>query len=666
MTEQEVIDIIKENNRRKIQMASSYNPVTGEGSPLKRVKLSYFGGGQLWSYSAPVQMYKENKLFFDALQKTGSIEDLMKARGEDPKPFAVSQFINELTVLRFKYDFEFWAYITARIQDKSTKRLIPFTLNKPQRKVVTIFEEMRLKGEPIRAIILKARQWGGSTLVQIYMAWIQIIHKKNWHSVIIADVEDQARNIRGMYSRFALAYPVPFGKMEFVPFEGSSKNRMLVSRNCIVGVGSAQKPESLRSYDFAMCHLSEVGSYKTTLQRSAEDLIQSTRASIPDVPYSLEVLESTAKGVGNFFHREWLTAVTRESVYVPIFIPWFEIPRYQKHIKRYKQFINNNFHDEYTLTLWELGATLEGINWYITFKKGKNYSDWRMQSEFPSTSIEAFASSDMRVFNPRYVELARKSCLEPEFIGDINGLSRKGKEAFEKIEFMSDSRGNLFIWSKPDKTINVSDRYVVSVDIGGRTDKADYSVIKVLDRYWMMHGEGPEVVATWRGHLDQDLVAWKAAQIARYYNNALLVVESNSLDTDAESEGDHFLTILDEIVKYYPNIYARTDAEKIRQGLPIRYGFQTNLATKPMVIDILNAALRDEAYIERDVRSCDEMDTYEVKPNGSYGSVEGCKDDIVMATSIGLWTCFKYLSLPKVITYSHTPLSKPIISEASI
>lgn len=666
MTDKEINTIIKENGKRKAELESPYNPITGNGSPLERVHITYFGSGQFWSYSIPVPMYRDNQTLFDELVKQGSVEDLLRSRGMRPAPLNVSKFINELTTLRFKYDFEFWAYLTARIQDKSTKRVIPFKLNKPQRKTLAKLEKMRCEGAPIRAIILKARQWGGSTLVQIYMGWIQVIHKKNWHSVIIADVEDQARNIRSMYSRFAKEYPSIFDKVEFVPFEGSAKNRMIVGRNCIVGVGSAQKPENLRSFDFAMCHLSEVGSFKTTLQRSPEDLVQSTRAAIPDVPYSLEVLESTAKGVGNFFHREWLTAIEGKSSYTPIFIPWFEIPRYQKKIRSYTQFINDHFEDEYALFLWGLGATLEGINWYLSFKIGKNYDDWRMNSEFPSTAQEAFSSSDMRVFSPKYVLRARMNCTAPEFIGEISAKSQKGKEAFERIEFMPNSKGALYVWSKPDKTTNVSDRYVISVDIGGRTHNADYSIIKVIDRYWMMYGGGPEVVATWRGHLDQDLVAWKAAQIAHWYNKGLLIIESNSLDKDAETEGTHFLTILDEIVLYYPNIYARTDPEKVRQGLPIKYGFQTTVSTKPMAIDILNAAIRDDAYIEKDSRACDEMDTYEIKPDGSMGAVSGCHDDIVMATAIGLWACFKYLPLPKYIGYTQSSLSKKIISEASI
>ena len=79
---------------------------------------------------------------------------------------------------------------------------------------------MRLGNEPIRGIVDKARQWGGSTFTQVYMGWIQIIHKTGWHSVIIADVENQARNIRGMYTRLAKHYPKEAGGEIALPYEG--------------------------------------------------------------------------------------------------------------------------------------------------------------------------------------------------------------------------------------------------------------------------------------------------------------------------------------------------------------------------------------------------------------------------------------------------------------
>jgi hypothetical protein len=415
-----------------------------------------------------------------------------------------------------------------------------------------------------------------------------------------------------------------------------------------------------------MAHLSECSYWKSTEQRSAEDLAQSVRAAVTEVPYSMIVLESTAKGVGNFFHREWLTAIEGRSAYDPIFVAWFEVERYQKDIEDLPAFIGWMQSDPYASFLWSLGATLEGIKWYFDHRKAENYDDWRMKSEYPSTPTEMFQATGARVFPPGYVEMARKNNMEPEFIGEIYGRSQRGKEALEDITVHQGDRGQLYIWSMPDKTEQISNRYVVPMDIGGRGEEADYTIIRVFDRYWMKDGGMPEIVATWKGHLDQDLAAWKGVQIARFYNNALFIPESNSYDkTSIESEGDHFLTILDEVVKFYSNIYARTDPEKIRQGIPLKYGFHTNPSSKPMIIDLLNGALRDSLYFERDKRACDEMDTYEIKPNGRYGAVEGCKDDMVMATAIGVWACFKHLPVPKEIKprVKHTGRA---ISEATI
>ncbi len=84
-----------------------------------------------------------------------------------------------LDKLRFRHDFEYWCLKCVKISDKVTRRLIPFRLNAPQRRLAALLEQRRREGRPLRFIMLKARQWGGSTLVQIYFAWIQIIHRRN-------------------------------------------------------------------------------------------------------------------------------------------------------------------------------------------------------------------------------------------------------------------------------------------------------------------------------------------------------------------------------------------------------------------------------------------------------------------------------------------------------
>lgn len=58
--------------------------------------------------------------------------------------------------------------------------------------------------------------------------------------------------------------------------------------------------------------------------------------------------------------------------------------------------------------------------------------------------------------------------------------------------------------------------------------------------------------------------------------------------------------------------------------------FGTDLVTQ------MTKRLREILYIERDKRALDEIEWYELKPDGSYGAVEGKHDDIYMSRAIAL------------------------------
>jgi hypothetical protein len=658
---EKIDDILIENKKRLSELYSAYDPIRGIGSPIPRKKISYTFKGETEEWYCPVEMIEKEPLI-NAIVQAGSIEAVSALSGKST-PDKLYEYLNSE---RFKYDFEYWGVTTVKIQIKKTKKIIPFILNAAQRWYLSRLEKMRLAGAPIRVILLKARQWGGSTLTQIYMAWIQLIHKENWHSAIIADVDDQARNVRGMYKRLIDNYPI---KYTMAPHEGSSKNKIIQERGNIIGIGSMQKPENLRSFDFSMLHMSELGQWKETKLNKPEDLVQGTLIpTVPTVPLSMIVMESTAKGVGNFFHKEWVASYSGESSYDPVFIPWYSIEMYQENIpfNDYKAFVKN--FTPYHWFLWESGATLEGINWYFNYKKSYRYTDWMMQSQFPTNPQEAFQSTGQRVFPPIYVQDLRRSCTSPLYTGDIYPNAVKGPEALKIIRFEKHPSGNAWVWALPDKETNCLRRYVVTLDIGGKSSGADYSVITVLDRYWQIDGGSPERVFTWKGHLDQDLVIWKAIQVAKFYNNALFVPEDNSIDRKEGTEGDHFLTILDEIKEVYDNIYCRTPIEKVIEGVPAKYGFWTGHQNKTMIMDNLLACARDGMYTEKDSRNCDEMDSYEVKPNGTLGAVDGAHDDILMTTAIALWAATSHMERPIEINPETKKKSKTkqIVSEATM
>lgn len=652
-------EILKENDKRNAELDKHYNPLTGEGSPLERKLFSYEYMGSLVEYLVPVSMFDDPVI--QALNGS-SIEDVVGEVMDDYSFDDLETLYNQTVQIRLKHDFEFYAFTCLTIPEKVTDKLIPFKLNRPQRRLLKQLEKRRLEGKPIRTIICKARQWGGSTLTQLYMNWIQHYHKTNWNMAICALVDAQALHIENMFEETAKQFPKEFGEVTLRSYARTHKNRHYLERNSIIGIGSVKNPDNLRTFNIHLAHFSEVGLWTSTPRQSAESLAQSLRGTVQNLPYTMIVMESTAKGVGNFFHREWQNAVSGKSSYDPIFVPWFEIEIYRTDIKDKEKFIKSM--TDYDWFQWELGATLEGINWYKLHKSGENMDDITMFSEFPSTAEEAFSSTGRPAFNRLYVKKAEQSCQEPEIIGELRADSTKGKKALERIEFEKNPSGNLWVWAEPDATIRVANRYCVFADIGGKHKGADYSCAKVLDRYFMMEGGIPEVVAVWHGHLEQDLVAWKCAQLAKWYNNALLAVESNSLRKE-NKDGDHFLTVLDEIAPYYDNLFTRTDPEKVKEGVPTVWGFHTNMKTKPLLIDTLNASLRDEQYIERDRRAISEMIMYELKEDGTYGAPEGEHDDHVIITAGSVWLAWKYMDMPKLVKTKQKK-GKKVINEASI
>jgi hypothetical protein len=327
-------------------------------------------------------------------------------------------------------------------------------------------------------------------------------------------------------------------------------------------------------------------------------------------------------------------------------VAWFENHlEYNEPIKDKAEFVASM--GEYDKFLWSAGATLEHIAWYR--KKAQGYhNQWEMQAEYPTTPDEAFQSTGSRIFPITYVQSARQSCTDPLAVGDLHGASQKGKDAFKNILFEPRIGGFVSIWTMPHSLgmeksgKKYTNRYCAFGDVGGRSEKADYSSVTVLDRFMTQYGGVPTVCAEFHGHMDHDLFAWYAARLCMWYGKALLAIEVNSLQNDHGDaqrgfETNNSMTVLDEIKDYYDNLYYRVKPEQIQDKWTGVLGFNTNRSTKPMIIDALNGAMRDGAYEEKNLKACDEFDRYELKQNGTMGAVEGEHDDRVISRAGAIW-----------------------------
>jgi hypothetical protein len=689
-TSEAVMAILQENEQRNEEIRAKFNPITGEGSIGHRVKL------EIADFPFKVQYVPEEMMkvpLVRQLHEAGTIDQFLediigveyvalpKQQQEEERRKVIEQFVR----IRCRHDFAFWAALYVFIKQKGGGEDIHFRLNRPQRKLIMRFERMRKAGKPIRLILLKARQWGGSTATQIYMAWLQLMHRVGLNSLIVGHVKDASNEVKDMFDRMIKAYPIQMlyklgaeyndNEPKLVGVGASGNIHRIPQRNCKIKIGTAEKPDSARGGDYNLVHCTEVGLWKKTDGKTPEQIVRSACSGILMKPYTMIVYESTANGVGNFFHKEYIAAKKGKSQFEALFVAWFEIEQYAEPIitpldplspldplTQFATRLYNNRNNEdvasereepgaYLWSLWQKGATLEAIHWY-TLERSKYTSHADMASEYPSDDIEAFTFSGRKVFSAEDVEQFRAACKPPKWKGEIYGRADEGEDALENLRFRKEENGRLSMWQdvERDEEEDVLDRYLVIVDVcKGQTEKADFADILVIDRVYMMDGEPPSVVAEWHGHIDMDKLAWKATQVAAYYNNALLVIESNTLETNnTKGEAEYILNIIRDV--YGSQLYARKQsAEDIREGAPRKYGFHTNALTKKVVIHNLKQVIREHLYVEREEECLDEYLTYIETERGGFEAMEGYHDDRLMTRAIGMQICFYEMDLPRII-----------------
>jgi hypothetical protein len=686
-------EITAENARRKKEINRPYDPVTGEGCVGERLCLEIEDAPFPLLY-LPAPMMQETVC--KQLIKHKSIHRLFEENREEYTPKSHDNFWIHFCGLRTVYDFEYYCITHVRIRDKITAGDIPFRLNRPQRlKLLPPLEEMRLRQAPVRFNYLKSRQVGGSTLIQIYMNWIQTRHKINWNSVVCAHVKEAAIRIRAMYER-AVENMIPVEGIKYTigNYKNTQNIKQLPERGCLITVGTAMEPDSVRSDDVKMAHLSEMAYYPATENNNPELIEATITSSIPEEPYTLIGRETTANGIGDYFYRQWIKAARGETVFENIFVPWYLPEIYSREFegdyclhngKRKKGSVEDFVQ---SMNAYELntfanhpGCTLENLNWR-RLKAAAMPSERIMKQEFPLDEIEAFQDSGMPAFRSEEVEALRRDCICPRAIGILASdcpaalaktETKRRREILSGIRFVEDrqamediltgdakleairERDKLKVWEFPDTRMRVSNRYVAVFDPQkGISESADWGVIAVFDRFPMVYGGKPEIVAEWRGRIDKDIAIWVAAQVASWYGQALLVVESNTYDSEFKEDDAEF--IFDTIAGYYDNLYSRTPADKIKDGIPVKYGFNTNRSTKPMIIGNYIAVLREKGYKERNAEALNEARVYEQKKNGSFGAVQGKHDDILMTRMIGCHICYQ---LPKPEIWDKADKYKP-------
>src|SRR6266545_4421059 len=208
-------------------------------------------------------------------------------------------------------DYALFAAEHLRIRTKSGA-IAPLVFNRAQRFVHDKLEMQRAEIGKVRALILKGRQQGCST----YIAgrFYHCVTRNRGMRVYILTHEDQAtQNLFEIVTRF-------HDHWDRRPSTGAANAKELYFDKLDSGynVGTAGTKGVGRSSTVQLFHGSEVAFWPFAKTHAAGIL-----QAIPDAPGTESILESTANGIGNFFHRCWREAEAGSNGYVAIFVLWF-------------------------------------------------------------------------------------------------------------------------------------------------------------------------------------------------------------------------------------------------------------------------------------------------------------------------------------------------------
>ena len=490
----------------------------------------------------------------------------------------------------YKDNFEDFARDHIKIITKdSSKGFVPFEFNDAQKVINKQLEQQLKDTGKVRAIILKARQQGISTYCAARVFW-KTYYNAYTRSVVMAHDSPTSDALFAM-SKNLIQYMDDDIRPSYS--RSNAKEIQFEHNNAGYRLYTAGSPEAGRGTTPTIAHLSEVAFWQHD-----EKILAGLFQGISQADNTEVILESTANGASGEFYRLWKGAVEGKNGYIPVFVPWYLTEEYR---------LTPPGELEYTEEEEKLieKYNLDDAQLYWRRFKIEESGARKFQQEYPAEPDEAFIVSGSNVFST-------------EVVNDMLPKAPRKRLRFnDEFGSWDDNReGELQVWIPP----TFDAKYVIGADVSLGTNQ-DYSIATVFN---------PErqLCAMYRTNImDPGTFGDILFYLGRYYNNALLAVESNSIGN----------TTLDRLMQMsYLNLYYETKVASMRTKDTTRLGFRTTAASKPRIIGYLKRLVED---LDIDVPSeiiIQELKDYIANDNGKTEALSGSHDDTIMAIAIAM------------------------------
>ena len=508
-----------------------------------------------------------------------------------------------------KPQLDLWPLLEQLTFKTKSAKLIKFDRNAPfawaQRQFVAEVERQYNAGEPVRIIVLTGRQLGISTVTEAILFLWCFLHPGT-NAVVLSKDQDSSEYLFGMTKRFWTTSPMhgtfstKYDRIGFLEWQPPILSTFTTS--------TAGKDDPGRGMTIQAAHLSECAFWE-----DADDIASALGEAIPHEHGTIQVLESTAQGVGGYFHDEWMKAIDpsgHKSEFHPFFFEWWKHDEYEiknTHLK-YK-----DLDDEEKELLDQFPElTLPKLAWRR--RKIASYQNPEtFKEEYPNSMEEAFLSTGSNVFP--LAKLAQ--CYQPDVEQERGFLYNDGG----KLRFSPSDEGHFTVYTPPDPRGRKRD--VVAVDPTW-TIEGDPACIQVIDRATL------DQVAVWHGSADPTSIGEISLAIGLYYGPDAL------LNTEVQGGGKVVMGVWREA--NYQNIWMdrRTDRPKLMMNA---YGWNSTHEQKGLLIGTMQGLIHRQQVAIHHPATYYEMTRYLHNDDGTFGpSRRSGHDDTVISLGIAWMT----------------------------
>ena len=299
---------------------------------------------------------------------------------------------------------------------------------------------------------------------------------------------------------------------------------------------------------------------------------------------------------------------------------------------------------------WDLHP-LRDQNWYDNDPEVRSLLPHERAEQYPANEWEAFTLTNRVFFDPDDMGwYAANAVAVPLYSFDFVDPHSEGLVRGARAKIRRHELGMTTVYAEPEP----GHRYAVGADVATGRGK-DYSAAYVIDLTDMAFA------AEFHAKIDEDLFAAQLHYLGRMYGRdvppdptdpqsapgfARLAVEVGG------GYGNSVLAALRDRTAgrpMYGNLHRHVLDNRPDSPVAKPYGFNTNQATRPKILNGFRAAVRERALPHVTPGLLSEMQTFVHRETGrpEIGAQDGARDDLVMAAAIALEMFRLYGSHPE-------------------